>query len=53
MIIKTTERHMDTSMIAKRGATIISSKIPNAYTDLMVQRRDIEVKTHQGSLWSC
>jgi hypothetical protein len=52
-IMKMIERHMDTSMIPNRGATIMSSTIPNEYTDFMVQTREIEVKIHQGSLWSC
>jgi hypothetical protein len=34
--IKIIERHIDTSMMPNRGETIISSTIPNEYTDLIV-----------------
>lgn len=48
--MKMIERHIDTNIIPNRGATIINSIIPNEYTDLIVQMKEIEVKIHQGSL---
>jgi hypothetical protein len=49
-MIKAIDRHIDRSMIPKRGETLTSSQIPKLYSRLIVQKSETVVATHHGSL---